>query len=63
MREDYYHLKHNYDYTQFLEFLKHDGSEKAQKMLSKLESLDQTDSQEYAHFKANLLYKLLLQVF
>ncbi|MFH6951445.1 hypothetical protein ACHRV6_23360 [Flavobacterium sp. FlaQc-51] len=58
-----YSLKTNYDYTQFLEFLNKEGSKKAQKMLSKLESLDQKDSQEYAHFKADLLYKLLLQVF
>lgn len=58
-----YSLKTNYDYTLFLEFLKKDGSEKAQKMLTKLESLDQTDFQEYAHFKANLLHKLFLQVF
>jgi hypothetical protein len=58
-----YSLKNNYDYTQFLKFLESEGSEKAQKMLDKLNSLDQTDSQEYAHFKADLLYKIFLQVF
>lgn len=56
-------LKDNYEYTEFCKFLVAEKSEKSNRLLEKLKSLNKNDSTEYINFKTELQFKLFLQAF
>lgn len=58
-------LKQHRDYNDFYNFLKEDNSEKAKQLMKKLDSFNNEEHSACAYnmFKAELLYKVFLQVF